>query len=306
MRFILDENLTLGEQRQLIELMQDKGYSNKDISDTIQMIDKDPNQEKQYREILQKEVEKETQPHEQPKEQPEPIQTNSEGTETKQKETQQNIGVKNRVVNYLSDSYPREFKLFLNGIGNKINDQSFPFTRILNNAPIMRKIGIPGSIVESLNEAGVASSIGKFIGNKIAKKEADKNIMLKLVKLYNATLDIDQKLLSEYLDSVDNGGSTILTDVYVSPKIYSYKTEDIKKALIADIAIESMPQSAEKRNKKNDLLNAIKSGDFDLIPEYKRSNAGNESNNEEAVKRVLELAKKNPEFKGKLQKELNK
>ena len=126
MKFILNEELTLdekfypSEQRDLINIMTQKGYSKQDISDTLEMIYKDETQEKQYRDIIQRyngtkttsnNDQNQSQSNQQSDSQDSSQDSQNDSNEepNDQQNDQQPVNTKDKLVSYFSETEPIAF-----------------------------------------------------------------------------------------------------------------------------------------------------------------------------------------------------
>ena len=330
MKFILNEELTLdekfypSEQRDLINIMTQKGYSKQDISDTLEMIDKDETQEKQYRDIIQRyngtkttsnNDQNQSQSNQQSDSQDSSQDSQNDSNEepNDQQNDQQPVNTKDKLVSYFSETEPKAFEEFKKGIGNHINDNNFPFVKLMSMPRFAKAIGV--NVEESLNEAGpISNLVSKTLGNKIAnvmKTNQDKKSsqrwnnakntasISKFVRAYNALLKIDENVANTYLNKAKE--KSILCD----PNLYTIDAKQIPKALNIDVAGWTATNIPEKDRKKIlvDLKSAVFNNKVDQLSSYDINGSKNDDN--ELLNKALKVLKTNSKAKDAFIKELS-
>lgn len=234
----IDKNFADG----LRKLLLDQGYTEERVNATIDLVAKDPNQEKKYREIVAKYQKQQAQktaenPNQTAETSEDSVNTNK--TEPEKQQPQGNSN-KDKLIRYLQAASPDAFEEFKKGIKGKINDPNFPFTRLMNSKKFIAAIG--ADINESLNEAGLG-----LIGNKLVDKIKNSNTyknaadkyrakntkpISKLIRAYNAVMGEDERLVNQYLDKAKD------FSILCRPELYLMKDkQNIANALNIDMKI---------------------------------------------------------------------
>ena len=319
MKFILDEELNLGEKKKLIELMHEKGYSNQDISSTIELTDKDKNQADKYREIINK-YSNNNQSENSSQEIGKQEDNTKEQTNNSIKDTVTNDLKRNNLINYFEETEPKAFEAFKNGIGNNINDSNFPFVKLMSLPKFSTAIGVnldkyEGSIKHQVKqmanglkdkakqsftvnkkteELDEASSFGSLMANRAGEKigslsKPSIRPISKFIRAYNALLSIDKSLANKYIDTAKE--NSILCD----PNLYKMADKDqINNAVNIDVTsylATNIPNDQRIEMRKN-LVKAIKNNNVNSLKTYNIN--GSDDSDEEQLEKALNILNKNP------------
>lgn len=215
---------------------------------------------------------KEEQPQETQGEQQTTQQNNAENVAT---DNDQIEGVTNpvqtKLLNVIKASNDLGYANFIKGIKSNIRNNSFPFTRLMQNPRFSEVLGIR----ESLDEANVFSNMANQVKNsKVGQFISDKNQALKNSKVgkslstFKAKVDPNtfRKFASVYNAFLDNDIDTDYVDdenaIIYDRNLYSNRNfNNIGKAIEIDFGA----QQAGDDEKRAELKAAVKAGKIDQV-----------------------------------------
>ena len=303
-KFILKESITLEEKRlnpsdikKIITVMQDKDYSNEQISDTIKSIENDAegytaqhwlsqiNQTQQDSSTNSEGIQQQNDEKAQEEEGDEEILNNEEQEETGETSTKSSdnkdlntTGIDHKVeehINTLREINSDAVDAFLNAIKGQIKNINYPFTKLLaeKNAFMDALLGNAVQTAESLNEASPFSGLLKVTRDikaknkeKKAKQQQEKDPVIKFIKIYNAFTKLNNKVASDYIDKND---AVIYRADIMSEINNSDPIDNI-------INIDAAACLNEDPNLKSKLEDAIKNHSVSQMSTYKFSDDDND------------------------------
>ena len=292
-------DLTQEEEIALSNYFKSKGYTDSRIEQTLEEIrtgNKDAQIWKQALrngELATNREEQSSQNKEEQAQEEQPQETQGE-QQTTQQDNAENVATDNgqiegvtnpvqtKLLNVIKASNDLGYANFLKGIKSNIRNNSFPFTRLMQNPRFSEVLGIR----ESLDEANVFSNIAKQVANGIknskasqfvqdkvqAAKETDLGKKIKTganrLSTFKAKVDPNtfRKFASVYNAFLDNKIDTSYVDdenaiIYDKNLYLNRNFNNIGKAIEIDFGA----QQASDDEKRAELKAAVKAGKIDQV-----------------------------------------